>query len=286
LRAAEALHMTQPAASKLLLQLETTLGVPLFVRHARGVEPTAYGEVLVRHARAVLTELRNARDEVSALRSGLSGQVAIGTEATAATGLVPRAVALLKRRFPQVSVGIELAFSETLVRLVQLGKLDIAVARIRNVREHAELHYEPLQEAEHAMVARAGHPLAGRQRLGLEDLVSQTWVVPPEGNVMRSGLALLFLERHLPFPKQVVETAALPVIMALLQMSDMVAPLPSEVVRPYCGSGPLRMLSLRLDLRLGPAGIVTRRDQNLSPGAQAMLAALREEAEQLRRREA
>jgi DNA-binding transcriptional LysR family regulator len=282
LRAAQALHMTQPAASKLLHQLETTVGVALFVRHARGVEPTAYGEILVRHARAALAELRNAQDEVSALRSGLSGQVAIGTEATSATTLVPRAVALLKQRFPRVSVSIELAFSEMLVSLLRTGKLDIAVARLQNVQELAELHYEPLADTPHAMVARARHPLAGQRRLWWRDLALQTWVVPPQGNVLRSCLTLLFLEQDLAFPKQVVETAALPVIISLLEISDMVAPLPTEVARPHCGgSGPLALLPIRLDLRLGPAGIVTRRDQSLSPGAQAMLRTLREVAEQV-----
>jgi len=102
--------------------------------------------------------------------------------------------------------------------------------------------------------------------------------LPPQGNVMRNCLTLLSLELHLAFPKQVVETASLPVITSLLQMSDMVAPLPKEVVRPYCDSGVLKLLPIRLDLRLGPAGIVTRRDHKLPPGAHAMLTSLREVA--------
>src|ERR1700741_818891 len=95
LHAADASHMTQPAASKLLRELEETLGVELFIRHTRGVEPTWYGEILVRHARSALEELKHAFDEVVALRSGLSGQTAIGTVITSATDLVPRAVATL-----------------------------------------------------------------------------------------------------------------------------------------------------------------------------------------------
>jgi DNA-binding transcriptional LysR family regulator len=284
LRASQSLHMTQPAASKLLHQLETTLGVPLFVRHARGVEPTEYGEILARHARTAITELVHAQDEVAALRSGLAGHVAIGTEATSATTLVPRAVALLKQRFPQVSVSIDLAFSETLLQRLQSGSLDIAIARIQNVQERAELNYEKLEAAQHAIVVRARHPLAAKHGLGLRDLVTQTWVVPPEGNVMRSALTLLFHEQHLPFPKQVVETSALPVIIRLLQLSDMVAPLPVQVVRPYCGAGGLKLLPIGLDLQLGPAGVVTRRDRTLSPGALAMLGALRDVAGLMRGR--
>jgi molybdenum-dependent DNA-binding transcriptional regulator ModE len=88
-RAAQALNMTQPAASKLLHQLETILGVPLFIRHPRGVVPTEFGEILVRHARVALAELRHAHDSLEALRTGLAGHIKIGTEATSATGLVP-----------------------------------------------------------------------------------------------------------------------------------------------------------------------------------------------------
>ena len=64
-------------------------------------------------------------------------------------------------------------------------------------------------------------------------------------------------------------------------MSEMVSALPSEVVRPYCQSGVLKQLPINLDLRLGEAGIITRRGQELSPGARELLAALRRVAAQL-----
>lgn len=274
LRAAQALNITQPAASKLLHQLETTAGVALFSRHARGVVATPYGEILVRHARIVLAELRQAGEELDALRTGLAGHVAIGTEATAATTLVPRAVAWLKQRFPRVTVSIEHAFSETLVALVQAGKLDIAVARVPAVQDRVELHYVALKPAPHVMAVRAGHPLLDRRRLSWRGLASQTWVVPPPGNVMRSCLTLMFLEQNLLFPTQLVETASLPVIVSLLTMSDMMAPLPEQVVMRFREADVLGILPIPLDLPLGPAGIVTRRDETLSPAAQALLRAM------------
>ena len=265
LHASQALNMTQPAASKLLHQRETMLGVPLFVRHPRGVEPTRSVEILVQHARAAL----------AALRTDLAGHVRIGTEATSATGLVPRAVALLKRRFPKVTVGIELAFSETLVEGLRLATLDIAVARLGSIQDEAELNHEMLAPTSHAVVARAGHPLLLGGPPTWSELQQQCWVLPPPGNVMRSGVALLFRRHRLGLPTQVVETAALPVIIALLQASDMVAPLPTEAVQPYCQRGQLAILPLVLDLMLGNANILTRRE-SLMPAASAMLDALRE----------
>jgi DNA-binding transcriptional LysR family regulator len=70
------------------------------------------------------------------------------------------------------------------------------------------------------------------------------------------------------------------VITSLLEISDMVAPLPTDVVRRYCDSGALVILPIHLDLQLGPAGLVTRRNQKLSPGARTMLSVLREVATQ------
>ena len=279
LRASHALHMTQPACSKLLTQLEQVLGVALFERHARGIEPTAFGNIVVRHARAAVGELRNAQEEVAELRSGLSGRVAIGTEATSAASLVPRAVVLLKQRFPRVSVSIELAFSESLVDALQAGRLEIALARVQNQQDLDRLNYEPLPQARHVVAARAGHSLARRRGLGWRELREQTWVVPPPGNVMRSALTVSFLEQQLEFPRHVVETASLPVIVSLLQASDMVAPLPEEVLAPERAAGRLAALPVRLDIQLGPAGIVTPRNMALSPAAQAMLRALREVVE-------
>jgi DNA-binding transcriptional LysR family regulator len=278
LHAADAAHMTQPAATKLLRELEETMGVPLFERHPRGVEPNWYGEVLIRHARSVLQELRHAYDEVSALKAGLTGEALIGTEVTAATNLIPQAVALLKRRFPQIRVKIEMEFSEALVQRLQEGRLDMIVARIRSPDDLAELHYEPLALAQHALFVRAGHPLTKTRKLSWNQLASQSWILPPQGNVMRNRFTRLFLERQLALPTDVVETSSLPVITSLLQISDMVAPLAREPVQPYCATGALEPLRFDFDLKLGPAGIVTRRGEKLSPGARAMLRALRETA--------
>lgn len=281
LRAAEAANMAQSAASKLLAELEASLGVALFVRHARGVEPTWYGEVLVRHARNAISELHEALKEIANLKAGTTGHASIGTVVTSATSLVPMAVAELNARSPRILVNIETDFSEDLVRHLLAGKLDIVVARIYHPDGLSELNFEPFGEEPHAMYARAGHPLMKRRALGLQDIVEHTWVLPPLGNVLRDRLTVLFLEQRLELPKQIVETSSLPVIVSLLQSSDMVSVLPSEVVRPNCEWGELKQLPIKLDLRLGEAGIITRRDQRLSPGACEMLASLRAVAAQL-----
>ena len=278
LHAADAAYLTQPAASKFLTGLEDALGVPLFTRHARGVEPTLYGEILVRHARGALAELRQAHEELAAARSGLTGEVSIGTTVTSATNLVPTAVTAVKKAFPRIRVNIDLDFSEALVRRLLDREFDIVIARLHHSPGAEELDFETLAEEPHGIAARVDHSLARKRGLALRDLVDQTWIMPPPGNVMRDRLTQLFLQKRLDLPHRVVETAALPIITSLLRMSEMVAPLPTDVVRPYCESGVLAMLPLSLDLRLGAAGIITRREHRFSPAAKVMLTALREAA--------
>lgn len=278
LHAAEALHVTQPAASRLLKALEETLGVPLFVRHARGVAPTEFGEIAIRHARVALTELDEARGEIASLRAGMTGQVSIGTEWSAATTYVPRAVATLKQRHPRVLVNIEMEFSEVCIRRLQESAIDIAIARVHRVPDVSGLAYEPLSEVRHSVVGRIGHPLARRRRLALAELDGQTWVLPPRGNVMRDRLTMLFLEQGLAPPQQVVETSSLSITTSLLQMSNMIAALATDDLRPWVAAGPLKALPVDVDLRISPAGIITRRGHQLSPGAAAMLRVLREVA--------
>jgi DNA-binding transcriptional LysR family regulator len=204
LRAAEAANMTQPAASKLLAELENALSVPLFLRHARGIEPTACGDVLIRHARNALLELSQAQSEIADLKAGLTGHVSIGTVVTSSTRLVPMAIAALKARSPRLLVNIEMGFSEDLMRALLAGRLDIVVARIYRPDGIADFVFEPFGEEPHAMYARADHPLARKRGLELKHLIGQTWVLPPQGNVLRERLSALFLAARLDLPEHVI----------------------------------------------------------------------------------
>ena len=282
LRAAEAANMTQPAASKMLGDLESALGVALFERHARGVVPTWYGEILVRQARAVLADMSRAQEEITALKSGLSGQAAIGAVVNPATSLVPLAIGLLKQDHPQILVRVEVDTSDVLIRKLLDGKLDIAVARFLGSTP-GDLNFEPLAEESHSVIVSAGHRLAGRRRLGLKDLVHEAWILPPMGGALRERLNAMFAQEGLGLPRNVVETASLPVITSLLQTTEMLAALQEEIVRPYCKAGLLTVLSLNLDLRMDLFGIVTRRERPMSPGGIAMLKALRVAATRLYR---
>jgi DNA-binding transcriptional LysR family regulator len=277
-RAAEVNGLTQPAASKLLREVETTFNVKLFERHARGVVPTWYGEILLRHARLALSEISLAHDEIAAVKSGLTGRVAVGTVLNPGTHLAPMAVAHVKRRFPGILVRIDMDFSKPLVEKLLQGDLDMLIARVLDPSEADELSFEPLATESHAILAGAHHPFAGRDDVRLEDLTDQGWILPTPGSLVRDKLAALFVVRGLPFPANIVETDSLPVVTTLLRTTNMVVPLPVETVQHYCETGVLTVLCGTLGMEIGQFGIITRRGYKLSPAAQVMLEALRETA--------
>jgi DNA-binding transcriptional LysR family regulator len=276
--AAQAANLTQPAASKLLAELEHSLNVQLFERLPRGVMPTWYGEVMIRRASAALAEMDAAHQEMMELQSGLRGRVAVGTVLTPSSGLVTDAIILLKSRVARLQVSVSVDTSKLLVERLRAGELDIVVGRILDTGLTAELNFEPITDEPHSLIAAAGHPLAGRSDLQLAELAGVPWVLPPAGSILRDRLTAMFLSQGLEPPAEIVETMALPVVASLLTGSRMVAALPEELVRPYLDAGVLTVLPFDLGLRMDLYGIITRKKHRLSPGAETMLATLREVA--------
>lgn len=275
LRAADAAGMSQPAASKLLRALEDMLGVPLFERHARGVVPTAFGEVLVQHAHTVLSELRRAQDAVDALRRGDRLRVAIGSVMSPGTDLVPQALALLAGDQPRMVVSVEIDNSRPLIAKLLDGRLDIVIGRILDPDQAAELDFEPLAEEPHSLIARTGHPLQKKRGLRVQHLADYAWVLPPADSVVRERLQAMFLQRGVAMPERIVETASVPLTTQLLRGSDMLVALPEPVVRPYCDAGMLCVLPIDLGVRIDAFGLITRRHRPHSAGCAQALDALR-----------
>src|SRR4051812_3682891 len=120
--------------------------------------------------------------------------------------------------------------------------------------------------------------MAGRTDLTLEELMTQCWILPPAGSILRDRLTALFLSHGLEQPAETVETLDMPIIASLLMSNDMIVALPSDAVQPYLEAGLLTILPFDLGVSMDSFGIVTRKRHQLSPGADAMLIALRDAA--------
>ncbi|KVP43227.1 LysR substrate-binding domain-containing protein [Burkholderia ubonensis] len=274
-RAAAALNMTQPAASKLLRELEEAIGAVLFERLPRGMRPTLYGDALIRHARAALGSLDQAREELAALKAGRLGHVAVGAITSPGLRVVPPAVAAVKGTHAGIHVSVEIDTSNVLLERLAQDKLDVVLGRLSAEHDKLHLRYEPLTGEPVAAVVRPGHPLLARAPLALADVQRAAWVVPPAGSVLRHRFELMFQRASLAPPANVVETAALLFITRVLEQSDMIAVLADEVARYYAAHGIVAMLPLEMDCRMDDFGLITRTDRLYSPAATVMVDALR-----------
>jgi DNA-binding transcriptional LysR family regulator len=274
-RAAEVLNMTQPAASKMLKELEEVLEVTLFERLPRGMQPTWYGESMIRHARMVLTNLNHAHDELSALKAGRYGQVGVGAITSPGLALLPPAVAIVKQEQPTLRIAIDIETSPVLVERLEQGKLDVLVGRLFAEHDKTNLRYEPLVEEQVLAVARPGHPMLGTPGLTLRDVVGRGWIVPPAGSVLRHRFDLMFRSEGLAPPDNLIETAALLFVTRMLQQSDMLAVLAADVANYYASHGIVSVVPIALPCQMDAFGLITRTDRLPSPAAKVMLRALK-----------
>jgi DNA-binding transcriptional LysR family regulator len=278
-RAALVLNMSQPAASKLLKDLEDVLEVSLFERLPRGMRPTWYGETMIRHARVALASLNQAHDELQAAKAGQFGQVSIGAITSPALMLLPEAVQAVKAHHPDLRVTLQIETSDVLIEKLNQNKLDILVARLFAQHDKSDLRYEVLTDEPISVVVRPGHPMLEHTALTLHDMADAGWIVPPAGSVLRHRFELMFQEIGLRAPVNLIETGALLFTTKMLQQSDMLSVLATDVAQYYAEHGLMRILPIDLPCQMEAFGIITRRDRLLSPAAEVMLQAIRAAAQ-------
>jgi DNA-binding transcriptional LysR family regulator len=274
-RAAEVLNMTQPAASKLLKDLEDVLGVALFDRLPRGMRATAYGEAMIRHARVALASLNQAHEEVQALKAGRFGQVSLGAITTPGIMLLPQVISRVKQSHPTLRVSLQIETSDVLMERMAQSKMDILVARLFAQHDKTALRFEALAEEPVVAVVRPGHPLLAVDGLTLRDLSGWGWIVPPEGSVLRHRFDLMFREEGLDAPANLIETAALLFVTKMIGQGDMIGLVAGDVGHYYAAHGIVAVLPIELPCRMDAFGIITRTDRPLSPAARVLMAALR-----------
>lgn len=274
-RAAAGLGLSQPAATKLLQQTEEALGVRLFTRLARGMEPTPTGEVLIRFARQSLVDFGFAREQMAALRSGLRGRLRLGSVPGALPQLAAPALAAYKRQHPRVAVSLLVETSDVMLGLLERGEVDLVLGRPTEGHSDEELDIRPLLGEPQVAVVRGGHPLLEQERVVLEDLVRWPWILQPPGSPQRSRFESALREAGLHARLDITETASTVATTVLLEASDMAAIMPASLAAHYARLGVLQVLPLELPLKVPSIHLVMRRHRELSPAASGFVEVLR-----------
>jgi len=190
--AADALSYTQSAVSQQIAALEREAGSQLVQRSARGVTLTDAGRALVGHADAILARLADAEDELHAIAGLRGGRLRLAAFPSACATLMPLAVARFRERHPGVELSLCPAEPDDGMRLLRGGASDIALSieATFDQRTHADLDTVALLDDPMYIMLPRDHPMAGRPRLKLTDLVHESWMIGTAGTCPDTSIFL------------------------------------------------------------------------------------------------
>lgn len=279
--AARELQLSQPAATKLIQDLELDFEVKLFMRTNRGVIPTAYGEALIRHGKLILAQVSNAAQELDDLTEGSSGRVVVGTLLAAAPNLLPNAIETLLTDRPKVAIKIVEGTNDALMPALFSGEIDMIVGRLPAYRARAELVQEKLFDECIVAVVGRQHPLANKNKVRFSQLKPFGWILPPLETTLRRQVDQFFVSQNQYVPPTVLESVSYLTNRTLFQTHDFVGLMPEHVVADDIRNGLLVEVDWTVPFGRGPVGISYRGADSLSPAGTAFLGALRQAAESM-----
>lgn len=187
--AASSLHLSQPAISHTLREIERRLDVEVVRPNGRGIKVTAAGERLARHARTILDQMIAAEDDVRSLAEGEGSRLRLTTECYTCYHWLPRAIAQLRHRLPRLQ--LQLVPEATYRSLEALRAREVDLAIVSRKLDHPEIEHKPLFHDEMVALVPPGHPYAGRPFITAEDFRDQHLVLhcaPEQSDVVTEVL--------------------------------------------------------------------------------------------------
>lgn len=275
LKASEACNISQSGLSRSIRALEERIGYQLFVRMAKGVEPTVYGAALLSRARYVVAEVDRAMAELRALAKADAGEVRVGITQNYGHYFIPDLISDLTSMHAGMSVTVRSGGFLVLTEMLNRGEIDFIFGLFGDVELPESLKMEPLREHYARVVARGDHPLAlmGRE-VTAEELSQAQWA-----NLASAGFQdnfhNYFLSRGLPAPRQVVLSDSIMLIRKAVLKQHFLSTLPPDVVLEEVKSGTLVILDCDAPAEQTHVAIVYRTGYVLPAQCQLMMEAIR-----------
>lgn len=269
-RCADRVGISQPAASRLLAEVEDLIGLRLHERQGRGLRLTPAGEALARRAARIQIELADAARELSEAATGQTGNIRVGAVTGPALSLLMPAIIELQEAQPGVRVEVTVATSVVLCSQLRDGTLDFALARLpasETLLEARLVAEEPL-----SLAVRRGHPLLLKPTITPKDLLDHEWIMGTDDTLLTQTVLSRLADLRLPVPRRRIATSSFLFTLAVLNQTDAIAPLATPVVDSFSGrpSMPFVALPISLGLAVTPFSIITRAGTQLTPSAQSL----------------
>lgn len=243
-RVAVALHISQPAVSKALAEIENGVGVALFERTPQGMLPTAHGTCLLHYAHTMTNEIARAVDELTGIERGITAAVSVGATIGAGTGsLLGAATLQTRQRLPELAVTVAEGSRELLLRQLRTARLDLVVGAVGDATP-PDLDCTPLYIDAPAIVCGTRHALATKRKPGWPGMLGEPWVLPPRTTRVRAAMEALFRQAGAARPRVLAETLSLDLILELLAQGGALAVLPQHLARRLAMAGQVRILEV------------------------------------------
>ena len=272
--AAHMLNISQPAASRMIAEMEDILSAPLCRRLPRGVELTSFGATLARRARAMLLELREVDREIADLKSGKGGAVFLGAVTAPAIGLAVPAIRRIRKNFPRIEISMQIDTSGVLARELLASRHDFIIARIPDDLNPRLFEARVIGIEKACLIVRRGHPLADGQTVELERLTGYDWVFQPGGSLLRRTIETIFMSHHVPLPDRILNTTSLLLTLVMVAQSDAIAPVALDVAKFINAedglAGAIEILPISFDIDVQPYSLIMARNRALSPAAKML----------------
>ncbi|WP_061240458.1 LysR family transcriptional regulator [Ectopseudomonas composti] len=282
-RASQMLNMSQPAATRMLHEIEEMFGCELFERLPRGMRPTALGRQLLLFAETALNGLNRCAEDLAARQQGGYGYLTIGTIMGAAPRLVMNTIAEIKALQPQLRIRITGDTSDQIIRSLEQGKIDLAVARRNAAMDSQHYAFEPLGNERLMLVVRKGHPLLRRRRLTLQELVGAwPWILQPESSPARIAFDGALERLALPQPADIIECGSVYAMQQLVQLTNALMVLSETALGDYLKMGLVKALPLDIEERMAPFGLLWRQGEKPTQAQSTFIELLRRRAAELR----
>ena len=271
-RAADKLFLTQPAISLQIKALENELDEILLERNRRQLRLTPAGEILFAHAKAVLSRLEQARDDIAALRQVLRGRLAIGTSDTNCTYVLPNVLAEFRARYPAVELTIRNRMSPEVSNLVLNDEVEFGLATLPV--KHRDLVSESLFERRDVLICPPDHVLGKRRRIGLKQLAEYPFLVLEQGSTSRQLLDEVFQREGLALQVEMT-LGGIEIIKRYVEIGLGIALVPEVAVEAEVAAGKVHTIQVN-GLAKRQIGLIEHRGRRRSPAVEAFLALLRE----------
>ena len=278
-RASEELHLSQPAVSMQIKELEGAVGLPLFDRSARKIALTTPGEYFLVHARRMLAALKDAADTMARMKGVETGRLTIGIVSTAKY-FVPRLLAEFRREHPAVELRLEVGNRQELIAQLQNNEVDLAI--MGTPPRELDTRAEPFAPNPLAMVAAPSHPLLAYTEITPGLLGNEVFLVREPGSGTRTSMEIFLKERRI-HPAMLVEMPSNETIKQAVMAEMGISFLSMHTMGLELSAGVIKVLDVEGLPLLRRWHIVNMRAKLLSPAAEAFRYFVLEKAESLLR---